>query len=854
MTTLIHDIRYGLQMLWKHPGFTAVAVLTLALGVGANTALFSVVDAVLLKKLPVQDPDRLVLLRQTYHPERFSPGGYNGANPRDKETGMVNGTSFPFQSFDRLRKERAALTDVIAFSTIDLNLNWSGEAERVGGQVVSGNYYYTLGVSPLEGRLINDADDNTTSNPVAVISHRYWITRFGAEKQIIGKSVNLNNRPFTIIGVTPEGFEGAGQLGSRLDVTIPLAWEPQTMGQQTMMRGAGIWWLRLMGRLQPGATREQAQASLANAFQQSVDEHRQAQQARSTRPLRPLEAQDYPRLSVDPGSQGEMNTRRFYQKPLRLLLGVVGLVLLIACANVANLLLARATSRRKEIAIRLAMGASRWRLIRQLLTESVLLSIIGGVAGILLAGWIINGLLAVSSWGGRAMETVNPRLDWRVLGFTLGVCVFTGLLFGLAPAIRSSRVDLTPTLKESGRTSGAVGRTWLSKSLVVVQVSVSVLLLIGAGLLIRTLRNLQRIDVGFNTQNLLLFQVEPGLQGYRDARLVELYQKLFSRIETVPGVESVTSSQHALLSSGGSTTSVYFPGGPVGPDGNPIEAGDTKMLVVRENFLEAMQIPLLVGRTLGSQDDGRAVKVAVVNQAFAKRYFPNQNPIGRQFSIARQESIEIVGLAQDAKYTSQRDEIEPTAYLPWQQMLRQMRYSTIEVRTKGDPSNYVAAIREAVREVDSNLPVSGVRTQIEQASETLSMERLFAKLLSLFGVLAQLLAAVGLYGVMAYSVLQRTHEIGVRMALGATRGTVLKMVLQQGMLLTVIGVIIGLAGAYALTGYLESLTSMLFGVGPRDPITFVFIALLLSVIALVACAVPARRATRVDPLEALRYE
>ena len=854
MTTLIHDIRYGLQMLWKHPGFTAVAVLTLALGVGANTALFSVVDAVLLKKLPVKEPDRLVLLRQTYHGDRFSPGGYNGANPRDPATGLVNGTSFPFQSFDRLRKERAALTDVIAFSSIDLNLNWSGEAESVGAQVVSGNYYYTLGVSPVEGRLINDADDNANSNPVAVISHRYWITRFGGEKQIIGKSVSLNSRPFTIIGVTPEGFEGTGELGSRLDVTIPLAWEPQTMGQQTMMRGAGIWWLRLMGRLQPGATREQAQASLANAFQQSVDEHRQAQQARANRQLRPLEPQDYPRLSVDPGSQGEMNRRRFYQKPLRLLLGVVGLVLLIACANVANLLLARATSRRKEIAIRLAMGASRWRLIRQLLTESVLLSIIGGVAGILLAGWIMNGLLAVSSWGGRAMETVSPRLDWRVLGFTLGVCVFTGLLFGLAPAIRSSRVDLTPTLKESGRTSGAVGRSWLSKSLVVVQVSVSVLLLIGAGLLIRTLRNLQRIDVGFNTQNLLLFHVEPGLQGYRDARLVELYQKLFSRIETVPGVETVTASQHALLASGASTTSVYFPGGPVGPDGNPVDAGDTKMLVVRENFLEAMQIPLLMGRTLASQDDGRAVKVAVINQAFAKKYFPNQNPIGRQFSIARQESIEIVGLAQDAKYTSQRDEIEPTAYLPWQQILRQMRYSTIEVRTKGDPSNYVAAIRAAVREVDSNLPVSGVTTQIEQASETLSMERLFAKLLSLFGVLAQLLAAVGLYGVMAYSVLQRTHEIGVRMALGATRRTVLKMVLQQGMLLTVIGVIIGLAGAYALTGYLESLTSMLFGVGPRDPITFVFIGLLLGVIALVACLIPARRATRVDPLEALRYE
>jgi len=857
MTTLIHDLRYGLHMLWKHPGFTAVAVLTLALGIGANTALFSVVDAVLLKKLPVKDPDRLVLLRQTYDPEKFSPGGYNGSNPRDRATGLVNGTSFPFQSFDRLRKERAALTDVIAFSRIDLNLNSSGQAESVGAQVVSGNYYYTLGVPPVEGRLINDADDNTNSNPVAVISHRYWLTRFGGEKQVIGKSVNLNNRPFTIIGVTPAGFEGVGELGARVDVTIPLAWEPQTSGPQTMMRGgAGIWWLRLMGRLQPGATREQAQASLANAFQQSVAEHRQALQARATTPLRPLGPQDYPRLSVDPGSQGEMIVRRSYQKPLRLLLGVVALVLLIACANVANLLLARATSRRKEIAIRLAMGAGRWRLIRQLLTESVLLSLIGGAAGVFLANWIMTGLFAVPSWGGRAMETVNPQLDWRVLGFTLAVCTFTGLLFGLAPAIRSSRVDLTPTLKEAGRTSAAVGRSWLSKALVVVQVSVSVLLLIGAGLLIRSVRNLQHVDVGFNTQNLLLFSVEPGLQGYREARLVELYQKLFSRLEAVPGVESVTASRVPLLSFAASTSSVFFPGAALDSDGSPTSAGDTKLLTVRENFLDTMQIPLLVGRSLGAQDDARAPKVAVVNQMFAQKYFPNDNVIGKRFSLdpTKPGEIEIVGLAKDAKYTSQRDQIEPTAYTPWQQSLRSMRGSTIELRTQGDPANYVTAVREAVREVDSNLPVNDVQTQVDQANETLAMERLFAKLLSLFGVLAQLLAAVGLYGLMAYSVSQRTHEIGVRMALGATRGTVMKMVLQQGMLLTVIGVVVGLGGAYALTGYLESLTTMLFGVEPRDPMTFVVIAVVLGLIALVACLVPARRATKVDPLVALRYE
>ncbi len=854
MQTLIQDIRYGLHMLWKHPGFTAVAVLTLALGVGANTALFSVVDAVLLKKLPVKEPDRLVLLRATWHPDKFGPGSFNGSNRKDPETGLVNGTSFPFQTFDRLRKERAALTEVIAFASIDLNLNWLGRAERIGGQVVSGNYFYTLGVNPIEGRLINDADDNTTSTPVAVLSYRCWVTRFGGDKQVIGKQVSLNGRQFTIIGVTPAGFEGTGQVGSRRDVSIPLAWEPQTSGERTMMRGAGVWWLQLMGRLQPGATREQAEASLANAFQQSVAEHRAARQSRSTTPLRPLEPQDYPRLAVDAGGQGEMNMRKQYVKPLRLLVGVVALVLLIACANVANLLLARATSRRKEIAVRLAIGASRWRLIRQLLTESLLLSLVSGAVGILFASWILNGLIAVPDWSGRAMQTLNPGVDWRVLGFTLAVCIFTGLLFGIAPAIRSSKLDLTPTLKESGRTSGAVGRSLLSKSLVVVQVSLSVLLLIGAGLLIRSLRNLQSVEVGFNTNNLLLFDVEPALIGYREARLVELYQQMFKRLEAVPGVQSVTSSHVALLSFGASTTTVYMPDSPLKPDGSPVEAGDTKMLVVRENFLDTMQIPLLLGRNLTPQDDERAPKVAVVNKTFAEKYFPNENAIGKRFSIAPQESIEIVGLVKDAKYTAQRDEIEPTAYLPWRQSLRSMRFSTIELRTQNDPASYSAAVREAVREVDNNLPIDNVRTQVAQAAEALSLERLFAKLLSLFGVLALLLAAIGLYGVMAYSVSQRTHEIGVRMALGATRRTVMQMVLSQGMLLTVIGIVVGLAGAWMLTRYLETLTTMLFGVKPRDPVTFAAIALFLTLIAFLACLIPARRATKVDPLVALRYE
>ncbi len=853
MSSFWQDLRYGAQMLMKHPGFTAVAILTIALGVGANTALFSVVDAVLLKKLPVSDPDRLVLFRATWDRDRFSPGSYNGSNRRDPITGLTNGTSFPFQVFSRLRQEKGALSDVFAFTSVDMNLNAGGQAEVVGGQVVSGNYYSTLGVPALIGRTITDTDDNGSATPVAVLSHRFWVNRFGGDKGVVGRQVNINNIAFTIVGVTPPGFEGTGEVGSSLDLSIPLALEPQVSGERSYLKGAGIWWLRMMGRLNPGATLEQAQATLAGAFTQSVVDHRDARQAQSKNPLRPVDPKDYPRLAIDSGSQGEMNARRFLTKPLRLLFGVVGLVLLIACANVANLLLVRASSRQKEIAVRLALGASRWRLIRQLLTESVLLSLIGGGLGVLFALWIKDGLLAVTEWGGRGMAVLIPKLDLRVLAFTLGLSCLTGIIFGIVPALRGTRLDLTPTLKDTGRGSSGHTRSLLSKSLVVVQVSISVLLLIGAGLLIRTLRNLQQVETGFNTSNLLLFNVDPKLIGYKDDKLAALYQQMFDRLESVPGVQSVTFSRHALLSRGATSKSLYLPGTQTSPGSPPIEANVHN---VRENFLQTMEIPLLLGRSLTPQDDARAPQVAVVNQTFAQRFFPNENPIGKRFGFDSEKpgEIEIVGLARDAKYTSQRDDTQPTTYISWRQSLSYMGFATFEVRTASEPGSYIGAVRQAVRDVDSNLPLNDIKTQIEQADETLAMERLFAKLLSLFGLLAQQLAAIGLYGVMAYSVAQRTHEIGICMALGATRANVLQMIMKQGMVLTLIGVMLGLGGAYVLTRYLESLTSMLFGVEPRDPWTFSVIAVLLTAVALLACYIPARRATKVDPLVALRYE
>jgi predicted permease len=853
MHSLWQDLRYGFQMLIKHPGFTAVVVLTLALGVGANTALFSVIDAVLLKKLPVKDPDQLVLFRATWNRDKFRVGGYNGSNQQDPATGLTNGTSFPFQTFARLRQEKGALSDVFAFSGVDLNLNTGGQAEVVSGQVVSGNYYSVLGVPALMGRVINDADDNAGAPAVAVLSHRYWSSRFGSDNSIVGKQVNLNNVAFTIVGVTPPGFEGTGQVGSSQDVSIPLAWEPQVSGDRSYLKGAGIWWLRLMGRLKPGATLEQARATLEGAYQQSVLEHRAARQAQSQNPITPVEPKDYPRLAIDPGSQGEMNARRFLTKPLRLLFGVVALVLLIACANVANLLLVRASARRKEIAVRLAVGATRWRLIRQLLTESVMLGILGGGLGILFALWIKTGLLAVTEWSGRALD---PRLDPRVLAFTLGLSFLTGIVFGIVPALRATRLDITPTLKDAAKGSGGHARSLLSKSLVVVQVSISVLLLIGAGLLIRTLRNLQQVETGFNAHNVLLFSVEPRLIGYKEDRLAALYQQLFDRLEAVPGVQGVSFSRHALLSQGATSSSLYLPGAKIGADGRPADSGETHIHNVRENFLQTMEIPLLLGRNFTAQDDSRAPQVAIVNQTFARTFFQNDNPIGKRigFDSTKPDAVEIIGLARDAKYTSQRDETPPTVYVSWRQSLRSMGFATFEVRTASDPGSFVGRVRQAVSEVDRNLPLNDIKTQTEQADQTLVTERLFAKLLSLFGLLAQQLAAIGLYGVMAYSVSQRTHEIGIRMALGANRASVLKMILRQGMMLTLVGVALGLGGAYVLTRYLESLTSMLFGVKPRDPLTFVLIATFLTVVALVACFIPARRATKVDPLVALRYE
>ena len=865
MHTLLQDLRYGFRMLLKQKGLTAVALLSLALGIGANTALFSIIDAMLLKMLPVREPEQLVLLK-SMAPQDFSTGSYNGSSNKDDATGQIVRTSFPYQTYQRLREQSGPLSDVFAFGNVTLNVTADGQAEVASGHAVSGNYFTALGVQPAAGRLFTDEDDKPNATPVAVLGHRYWQKRFGGDTAVIGKQINLNNVAFTIAGVSAKGFDGTAGVGSTQDVTIPLAIEPQLYpDKQRSYLNGNVWWLRVMGRMKPGATPEQVQAQLENAFLQSVIEHRGARQAAAKasggNAIADLDPKQYPRLYADPGGQGEMYRREYYAPSLYLLLGVVGLVLLIACANVANLLLSRAAGRQKEISLRLALGASRKRLMRQLLTESVLLAVLGGLLGLIFAIWIKDGILAVSLWGGRGMSSLEPQLDWRVLGFTFALSLLTGVIFGLAPAWRTTRVDLTPAMKESGRASSAVHRSLLGRGLVVLQVALSLVLLVGAGLFVRTLLNLQRVDPGFNTQNLLLFEVQPSLIGYKDDKLRQIYQQIGERVESVPGVQAVTFSRMALLSQSIHSSSIYLRealNATPNAEGSIPPSGDTHRLIVRENFLEAIGIPLLAGRTFGPQDNATSPKVAVVNQAFANKFFPNQNAIGRRFTYdpKKPDEWEIVGICRDAKYSSQREDVPATMYSSFRQE-RPLNGATFEVRTAGDPAAAVASVRTAVREIDPNLPVQNVKTQVEQADETLRMERLFAKLITLFALLAQQLAAIGLFGVLAYTVSQRTHEIGIRMALGADRSSVLKMIVRQGMTLAVLGVVLGLVGAYVLTKYLESwvgLSKMLYGVKVSDPLTYGLIAVLLTVVALIACYIPARRATKVDPLVALRYE
>jgi len=839
LDTLAQDVRYGLRQLGRQPVFTAVAVLSLALGIGANTAIFSLIDAVLLKTLPVKNPDQLVLFNWVSGPE-IPMEMLSGSMSITDES--ASSTSFSYATFEQFRQNGEALSHLFAFAEIDrLNVGIDGQAELASGQVVSGNYYEALGVATVAGRAITGSDDRVAeADPVAVISYGYWQRRFGGDREAVGKTIYLNGSPFTIIGVAPPGFYGTLDVGASPDITVPVAKQSLVMPGEPYLNRPGVWWLQVIGRLKEGATAEQARARLEVILQQSATAYQTSSEKQK----------DIPRLEASAGSRGLGEVRERFSDPLYILSAVVLLVLLIACANVSNLLLARATARRKEIAMRLALGASRIRLVRQLMTESLMLALMGGALGLLFAVWGKDLLAAALPNDSRAIN-IHVPIDLRVLAFTLAVSILTGFLFGLAPAFRATRVDLSPVLKDNAAAVLKAGsRSRLGKALVVAQVAMSLVLLVGAGLFIRTLRNLENVNLGFNKENLLLFKVDPTLNGYKGPAIAELYNQIIERVKSVPGVRSVSVSDYALISSSASITRISVPGLTLPPGERPL----VYLHPVGASFFETMEIPLLSGRGFGPQDVQGAPRVAIINETLARTFFPNEDPIGKRFTILaakNPEPIEVIGLVRDSKFSQVRDEAPPTYFSPYLQNMKSLRAMNFEARTSGDPTDLVPAVRQIVQEIDRNLPIFNVKTQSQQVDEALLQERQFARLSSFFGLLALVLACIGLYGILSYAVARRTNEIGIRMALGAERRDVVWMVMRETLLLIFIGVAIGLGGAFFSTGLISS---MLFGLTATDPATILLAALLMTGVAAFAGYLPARRAALTDPIVALRYE
>jgi predicted permease len=836
MGNFVQDLRYAARTFRKSPVFTLVAVLSLAFGIGANTAIFTLVDQVLLRLLPVKDPQQLVLL--------WGRGPHYGSN---------NGRyrlSYPM--YTDFRDHNQVFSGMFCRWDTEMGVSSDGKTERVDGELVSGTYFEVLGVGAALGRVFNSDDDKAPSGaPYAVLSYRYWLSRYAASPDVIGKKILVNGYPLTIVGVSQAGFDGTDP-GTAPQVRVPIMMkaEMDSIGASfnynfKSRRGR---WVNVFGRMKPGVTREQAKAALQPYFHQMLEMEVQEQ---AFAHAAPETRQQFLTMWIDllPASKGDSELRRQFSSALLVLTAIVGLVLLIACANVANLLIARATARQKEIAVRLALGASRWRIVSQLLIESLTLSVAGGLAGLLLAVWMDKTLLGFLPTGNSPL-TISTAPDWRILSFNLAVSLVTGIIFGLVPALQSTRPRLAETLKDQVGSIAGGTSVGLRKALVAAQVTLSLLLLIGAGLFIRSLRNLKNLDPGFHTNNLIEFAIGPERNGYAPERSLDFYRQLRDNLDAIPGVQSSALAVMPVLGGGEWDESMAIEGFAH----KPTETPDPHMQFITPDFFKTMHIPILAGRDFRMTDGRDAPKVCIVNEKFAHRYFKDGNALGRHIGMGGEPGtkldIEIIGVAGDTKYESMRDEIPVEVYRPSHQMpfvLNMMAY----VRTARQPEQTFLRIRQVVNQLDSNLPVSDMKTLEKQQEESLITERLVATLSTGFGILATLLAAIGLYGVMAYIVAQRTREIGLRMALGAASTDVIWLVIKDVLLLAGIGIAIGLPAAYALTRFAKS---QLYGIEPNDALTIVLATAGIALVTILSGYIPARRATLVDPMRALRWE
>jgi len=826
ITDLLRDLQYAFRNLGRSPGFTAAVLLVLGLGIGANAASFTLIDAVMLRMLPVSHAEQLYLIAHA------------------GQSGVSALSNYPL--FEQLRDHNQVFSEVFAFNPNQWKVSLDGNTELVSGQVVTGNYFSTLGVSAILGRTLTVGDDRIPKgHPVAVISYRYWQRRFAQNPRVLGKTITINLTPFTIIGVTPPEFFGI-EVCQSADISVPMSMHPLVGSGSTLDDRSGWWDLPMLGRLKPGMSVQQARADADVIFRRFLSGPWLAEMSQESR------QGSFQRVELRSASNGLSALREEFSKPLKILMAVVGLVLLIACANVANLLLARAKVRRRDMAMRLSLGAARSRLVRQLLTESTLLAALGGGLGLVLAHWGSNLLITFLPQGPIPMVLdVSP--DARVLTFCTLMTLLTALLFGLVPAFRTSGVDPGPALKENSQSlTSDRSRFRLGKILIVAQVAMSLLLVIVAGLFVRSLQNLRHVDAGFDREDILLFTIDAYGTTYQGAKLAALQQELLERVRALPGVRSASLSDYSPMGGGeGRRISVQ---GFV-----PQSEDDMQISVnfVEPQYFETMGIPLVMGRDFRVQDAQGAPKVAIVTQSMARHYFQDENPLGRRLELPRSEMsgiCEIIGVVKDAKFDSLRTEGARTVYIPYLQV--EPRPSmTFALRTQSRPVDLAATVRRKVLAVAKEVLIRDIKTLEVQVDESLAQERMVASLASFFGLLSLLLASVGLYGVMAYSVTCRTNEIGIRVALGAQPGEVSWMILRETLVLILVGVAVGVCTALAATRLASSLISgLLFGLKATDPTTTVLATLLMAAVAAFAGYLPARRASHVDPMVALRCE